>query len=289
MSTRPSTPTSWFEPLTNILNMEEKRGFNNTSVAGGVDKFIHHWAESITRDLGDSEASRALLETPYIDLTREERPRWVEQWRTLIARQQDAAQSPLDVSDNAQSPVSLEIPPAPSSQEKPRAADRQPPGGLPDAPSGNRTGSASPSQAASVYRKPPGGLTVDTQVDRLRGVDDKQAERLKRLDVHTVRDLLYLFPRRHLDYSNVVKVSELVPGEMCTVVGTVWEARNLKGGPSGKRTDTEAVISDDTGNIRIRWFGQRYLAQTLKPNRRVAISGKVDVYRGQINLRFPRL
>ena len=88
--------------------------------------------------------------------------------------------------------------------------------------------------------RPPGELTVDVPVDRLRGVDEKLTGRLKRLDVYTVRDLLYLFPRRHLDYSNVVKISDLVPGEMCTVgrdsIGsaeperrTRWEAHRHRG------------------------------------------------------------
>ena len=40
------------------------------------------------------------------------------------------------------------------------------------------------------------------------------------MDVHSVRDLLYLFPRRHQDYSEFSKISELAPGQECTVPGT---------------------------------------------------------------------
>ena len=107
------------------------------------------------------------------------------------------------------------------------------------------------------------------------------SERLKRLDVATVRDLLYLFPRRHEDYSNVVKVSQVIPGQECTVVATVWESRVIRQGPGGRRQDTEAVLGDDSGNVRVIWFGQRHLARTLQPGRVVAISGKADVFRGQ--------
>ena len=66
------------------------------------------------------------------------------------------------------------------------------------------------------------------------------------------------------------------------------EARNLKGGPGDRRTDTEAVIRDDTGDIRVSWFGQRYMAQALKPNSRVAISGKAEVYRGRTTFHSPQ-
>jgi len=111
--------------------------------------------------------------------------------------------------------------------------------------------------------------------------------RLKRLDVETVRDLLYLFPRRHEDYSTAVKIADLTPGEECTVVATVWEAREVAKGPKGGRKDTEAVLSDDTGNLRAIWFGQRYLARTLKPGSRVAISGKATVFKGQLVFENP--
>ena len=118
-------------------------------------------------------------------------------------------------------------------------------------------------------------------MERLKGVDAKTTQRLERLDVATVRDLLYLFPRRHEDYSNVVSVAEVVPGQECTVVATVWESRVIAQGAKGRRKDTEAVMGDDTGNIRAIWFGQQYIARTLRPGSKVAISGKPEVFRGQ--------
>ena len=134
---------------------------------------------------------------------------------------------------------------------------------------------------------PPGGLTVDAPVDRLRGVDTKLSAKLKRLDVTTVRDLLYLFPRRHLDFANITKISQLIPGLECTVIGTVWEAHQVNKGFKGKRKDTEAVLSDETGNLKVVWFGQGYLARTLKPGTRIAVSGKVDVYMVQLSFESP--
>ena len=101
----------------------------------------------------------------------------------------------------------------------------------------------------------------------------KLSARLQRLEVSTVRELLYLFPRRHQDYSAVVKVSEVEPGQDCTVIGHVWESRVVTIGQKGRLKATEMVLSDETGNIKVIWFGQGYLARTLKSNARVAISG----------------
>ena len=47
------------------------------------------------------------------------------------------------------------------------------------------------------------------------------------------------------------------------------------------------MLSDETGNIRAVWFGQPFLARTLKPNSRVAVSGKVEVFKGQPQFNSP--
>ena len=124
-------------------------------------------------------------------------------------------------------------------------------------------------------------------MDRLRGVDVKLSAKLQRLGVATVRDLLYLFPRRHRDYSQAARIADLSPGMDCTVIGTVWEARQIAQGPGGKRKDTEAVLGDESGNIKVIWFGQGYLARSLRPNSRLAVGGRVEAYRGQLAFQSP--
>ena len=53
------------------------------------------------------------------------------------------------------------------------------------------------------------------------------------------------------------------------------------------RVRTEAVLGDDTGNIRITWFGQTYLARSLKPGTMVAVSGKVGVFNNRLVFESP--
>ena len=246
---------SWTKPFLNILNLEESRGFANKAVTGGMDKFVQRWSSDLSTAAGDSGASRFLLNEPYAAMSLEDRARWVFQWRQLIETRPETG------------PDSASAAPAP-------------------APA-NVSAPASPTPKRKSYGAPPAGLSVDVPVDRLRGVDKKLTARLNRLEVESIRDLLYLFPRRHEDYSKTVSVSEIVPGEACTVVGTVWEAREIAKGPKGQRRDTEAVLSDDTGNLRVIWFGQRYVARTLKPGSKVAISGKANVFRGQLVFESP--
>jgi ATP-dependent DNA helicase RecG len=92
-----------------------------------------------------------------------------------------------------------------------------------------------------------------------------------------VRDLLYFFPRRYVDYSRTKPVSELVEGEEQTIIGTIWQARVAA---LGSRQGTEAIVGDKTGNVRVVWFNQPYLAKRFRTNAKVVISGTVGLFKG---------
>ena len=257
MATKETGAPSWAGAFQNILNIEESHGFDNKAVMGGLDKFLVHWSEDMAAQAVGNEGF--LLKESYDSMSAAVREDWVAQWREALGGPPNPNKPPK---------------PAPAARKKKATAKKTP-------------AEKKPAEKKATYKTPPAEVTVDAPVDRLRGVDTKLTARLKRLDVETIRDLLYLFPRRHEDYSTAVKISELSPGEECTVVATVWEAREVAKGPRGGRRDTEAVLSDETGNLKVIWFGQRYLARSLKPGSQIAISGKPSVFRGQLVFENP--
>ena len=255
--------SSWQDSLRNILRLEESRDFDDRAVMGGLDRFVHLWAEEIAADLGDPPLVHQLTSTPYALMSENERRKWAGQWLAHLDRAPGSNGSTEDGRLDGASRT-LTAHPAPIPPKPGRPVSRS----APDRPL-------------------PAGLTVDAPVSQLRGVDTKLTARFERLDVRSVRDLLYLFPRRHLDYTRISKISELFVGQDCTVVANIWEVQEVMGGRGGRRKDTEAVLSDETGNLKVIWFGQRYLARTLKPNTRIAVSGKPGVFRGQLVLESP--
>ena len=257
MATQETGAPTWAGAFQNILDIEESHGFDNKAVMGGLDKFLARWSEDMATQAAGNEGF--LLKEPYDSMSAAVRADWTAQWREALGGPPNPNKPPK---------------PAPAAQKKKPAAKKV-------------SAEKKPTEKKPAYKTPPAEVTVDAPVDRLRGVDTKLTARLKRLDVETIRDLLYLFPRRHEDYSTAVKISELSPGEECTVVATVWEAREVAKGPRGGRRDTEAVLSDETGNLKVIWFGQRYLARSLKPGSQIAISGKASVFRGQLVFENP--
>jgi ATP-dependent DNA helicase RecG len=116
---------------------------------------------------------------------------------------------------------------------------------------------------------------LDADVTVIKGVKGAMQTKLAKLGVHTVRELLYLFPNRHNDYANIRKISELVPEEHQTALVSVWSAAVVR---LGRRSGTQAVVGDETGTMRVVWFNQPYLAAQLKTNDRIVLAGKVGLY-----------
>ena len=119
--------------------------------------------------------------------------------------------------------------------------------------------------------------SLDEPITALRGVSDKLAPKFRRLGVQTVRDMLYFFPRRHIDYSKRKSIAELQVGEEQTVVANIWQATQVY---LGGRRSAEAVIGDESGNMKVVWFNQPYLAKQFHTNAQYIFSGRVSLYKG---------
>src|SRR3990167_5987961 len=98
--------------------------------------------------------------------------------------------------------------------------------------------------------------------------------KLKKLGIETVKDLLWHFPFRYEDFSNIVAIKDLKIGQRATVQGVI---QSIKMRRTWKRRMfiIEALIGDDTGSIRAVWFNQRFLIMMLKKNSRLNLAGKI--------------
>jgi ATP-dependent DNA helicase RecG len=102
--------------------------------------------------------------------------------------------------------------------------------------------------------------------------------------VRAVRDLLFHFPRDYRDYSRVLRISSLRPGQEATVVAEVW---SVGSGAIGRRRGTEAIVNDGTGAMRVIWWGQVHIARQLKQGMRLALSGRVSAFGGRVQMENP--
>ena len=243
------------ESLRKILELEHKKGYLDSAVIGGLDRFLRNWAgkaiESITNPQLLNRFSKFCL-VNYASLTKEQRKKWVS-----------------DVLDFLAEAERIE-------EEKPRAKlpeeSTAPPSSPTLTPVAKRPSSRARRQVKTTNQ------SLDSPITVIKGISSSLATRFKRLEVNTVRDLLYFFPHRHLDYSQRKFISQLTEGKEETIIANVWQTQEVR---LGGRRSTEAIVGDETGNVRVVWFNNPYLVKQLATNKQVVISGRVSLFNGR--------
>lgn len=102
------------------------------------------------------------------------------------------------------------------------------------------------------------------------------AKKLKKLEIETVKDLLFHTPRRFLDFSHTSEINKLKVGEFFTIKANVVSAINQF---SKRGVKMQLVnLQDKTGKIQAIWFNQPYLLSAFKKGSEVYIAGKLDFF-----------
>ncbi|WP_448591477.1 ATP-dependent DNA helicase RecG [Thermoflexus hugenholtzii] len=282
-----------FQQLQKILKHEAQDGYRNRIVIGGMGRFADHWYRQARAALqGEDPELLLALEAIYADLRRyeaadpEERRRLIEaleariqealQWERHLRSGRSAAPTPPEPVGRPQpSPPSPRpaAPPEPPALRKPEAEPPEKPRARPAPP-------VSPRRAAQVE-----SLGLEAPVHVIHGLGRERAQRLGRLGVQTIRDLLYLLPRRYVDFRALKPIHRLRVGEEVTVIGEVMDIGSKQTGNG--LTVIKALLTDGSGVIECVWFNQPYLLDRIKPGQFIVVSGKVDEFLGRPVFRSP--
>lgn len=129
-------------------------------------------------------------------------------------------------------------------------------------------------------------ITLETPVENLLRVGKATSKKLQNLGLRTAEDLLFYFPFRYEDWSKILPISQLTYGSAGTCRGRVELIKNTRSFHKRKNI-TEALISDNSGSIKVIWFNQPFLTKILKIGDEIFLSGKVDFDRYGIHLTSP--
>lgn len=113
-------------------------------------------------------------------------------------------------------------------------------------------------------------------LQQLRGVGPAMLQRLQWLGITTPKDLLYYFPKRHNDYSHIENLADAPLQTQLTVTITLNKIKSRRAWKRRGFTITEGQGHDATGSIKLIWFNQAYVADTLKIGQRYYVAGKIS-------------
>ncbi len=118
-------------------------------------------------------------------------------------------------------------------------------------------------------------IRLDSPITLLSQINKDHVAGLSRLNLKTIRDLLYHFPTRYADMREETHVSHIEKGQSVTMYG-IMEKVSVRRSFKGHVPMTEARVVDSTGTIRCIWFNQAYIGKMYPDGTKVKISGTVQ-------------
>jgi len=119
-------------------------------------------------------------------------------------------------------------------------------------------------------------IDINEQLEEYFPLTARQRAGFKKLGISTIRDLLWHFPSRYKNYGTNKKISGLAAGEEVSIFARVTKIKAEKTWRK-KINLAEATVTDGTGNIRLVWFNQPYIAKILSGYSSYVFSGKIGL------------
>jgi len=119
-------------------------------------------------------------------------------------------------------------------------------------------------------------MKLSSKIELLPRLGKTTAKRLQYLGIQTIEDLVWYFPFRYEDFSQIRPIRDVQDGDMVTIHGQI-EIIASRRSRRQRKVLVEAIINDNSGQMKVVWFNQPYIAKTLKQGEYVYFSGKVEV------------
>ena len=262
------------EKLYKILKLEAEFNYTNKAVVGGLEKLTDSWLGEARGDGLPEEKIQEVIQIlrQYPELEVAERANALKNIGQILdvagikylSKPQDQPEIPPESSSGA-------------TKTKPRQGqtERKTRGSIQKRSAGP---APMPDQAA------PHELSSPTTT--VRGIGEKQSQLLAKLNLHTIEDMLFYFPRRYDDYSELKPIKDLTYGEEVTIIAWVKSVKTYTTRNKNRKI-TQAIVSDSTGAIQLMWFNQEYHTRYLRKDMFLSISGKIEQYMGRLVIYHP--
>ena len=122
-------------------------------------------------------------------------------------------------------------------------------------------------------------------LEELKGIGPYYLKKLEKLKIKTVGDLLYHFPSRYEDFSEIILIKDATEGvhSFLAKVENIQVRRSFR----KKMFLTEATLYDRTGKLKAIWFNQPYLTKTITKDSMIIVSGKVKKEKNKFIISSP--
>lgn len=130
-------------------------------------------------------------------------------------------------------------------------------------------------------------MNWDTDLRQIKGIGEKTAKLLHRMELYTVRDLLYYYPRDYERFEQPGRIAEWNKDSIA-VIRCVIPFQNMQPRKAGRYTLLGFFLQDNTGRVEVTYFNMPYLKNTLRPGNEYVFRGKLEEKRGRLIMDQPK-
>ena len=127
---------------------------------------------------------------------------------------------------------------------------------------------------------------LEEKITALKGIGQTTAKRLEKLGISTVRDMLYHFPFRNEDRSEIRKIAEVTDGESVCIRATVFSEPSVRRVRKNLAIYT-LILRDDSGFINAVWYNNKYIIKNFSVGKTYVFFGQIKVSYGKKEIMTP--
>lgn len=126
----------------------------------------------------------------------------------------------------------------------------------------------------------------ETPLKFIKGVGEKRALLLNKLEIFNLNDLVHYFPRTYLDFSSPMKINELIPDSVCCFCAAVGYTP-IKNEIRRGMTIYKTLLIDGENSVNLSIFNNSYLAESLVEGEEYIFYGKITLNKGSFEITNP--
>lgn len=130
-------------------------------------------------------------------------------------------------------------------------------------------------------------MKITDKITTIKGVGEKAAQKFEKLGIYTVNDLLEHYPRDYEVFQMPIPIGQAREGEIVAIEASlngIMESKKVR-----NLQILTCVVRDPSGQIKLTWFNQPFLKNTLKVANRYVFRGKVVRKGMQISIDQPKI
>ncbi len=118
-------------------------------------------------------------------------------------------------------------------------------------------------------------IEIEKEIQYVKGVGPQKAKLISKLDIKTIKDILFYFPKRYEDRRTIGKIVDLKINEYNIILGIVNSGSDIRSRRFTPRY--ELLVGDGSGYIKCVWYNQNFLKRVFKKGQRVLLAGKLKL------------